>query len=1159
MKSYFTFYACLACSVLVATVAWAATPVDVSYSHRLIPHLDPPEPGFAEGGIVATFTAEGPVAPAFPDTTLVQINDRTFRYTFVWNETEVKIVDFIDDLGDTTHVEAWPELVYPFDPAAHTVPVVHVRTDSTHLWDPATGIYVWGENENCLQHGSVWERPAFWDFYAAGDDPVVSEPIGLRIHGGWSRNLDQKGLRFYFDGYGASNEIDYDFFGSEPTSFRRLIIRTCRYPVLAVNSHVGEGVFQDLGHLGSRFAFSVVYLNEEYWGVYNLRERIDAEFIEHTHDLAGDGYILMKDGDPVHGDGSVFYDFLGFFGEPADYTSHDWFVAAHNQVELTTYIDWLFINIFGASADNGFDDNSVQLKVGGDKWQFLAWDEDDLFNQQNLNSDHFRFYAAADEAEWNQFLPPVAWFGNWTPEIQQWATMFNSLMHNSEFKALFAHRVGELLATELSVTALNDRIDAIVATQAPELGMHFDRWGSSEAAYGYHVNAMRDWIGERHPIVLAQLEAFLEHFGVPVELSQFAATSIDDHVAVSWRTERESDNLGFVLYRSIGSPDAMAEIASYLTDPELIGQLDADTPTEYQFTDTTAASNQVNYYQLHHVNSDQEVTVHNWIESAWPLGWNGLVLNELMADNDTTVVDELGEFDDWFELYNGSGATIFLDGLYVTDDLALPTKHQLTGGLSIPSGGHFLLWADNDVEQGDRHCAFKLSEGGEALALFAPDGTTLVDSISFGRQLRDVTFQRYPDGEAPWTYGYYATPEAANAAPKLVRLLVINEVMPQNGTTVQDEAGDFDPWLEIYNPIPMDVAVGDLALTDEPLNPVKWPFPDAIIGGSGFLLVWADGETAEGSLHANFTLAADGGWLGLSEAESQEPIYAVVYPALESDIAWAQIPDGSENWLETSVATPGAANVGDEVPPLLFINEFLASNDNVNQDEMGDFEDWVEIYNPGPDPVQMGGLFLTDDLTHPTKWIFPEVELAPGDFLLVWCDEDETDGPLHASFKLSASGEEIGLFDRIEHGNGLIDSYTFGPQTTDISEGRQTDGGLPWVFFSSPTPGASNVSTTAVSVPGPASLALGANYPNPFNPSTTVTFTLPQPTQVHLTVHDLRGRLVAILVDARQAAGTHSAAWNGRDRHGRAAAAGVYLLQLQVEGEIRTGRMLLLK
>ncbi len=1160
MKTIFTFFACLVCTTLLVTVGWAATLVDVSYSNRMIPNIDPPEPGFPEGGIIVTFTADRPMEPAVPDTTLIRITDRIFRYTFVWNETEVKIVDFIDGAGDTTHVEAWPEPVYPFEPAAHTVPVVHVRTDSTHLWDPTTGIYVWGENENCLQHGSEWERPAFWEFYAGGDVPVISEPIGLRIHGGWSRTLDQKGLRFYFDGYGTGNEIDHDFFGSEPTSFRRLIIRTGRYPELAVNSIVGEGVFQDLGHLGSRFAFTVVYLNREYWGVYNLRERIDEEFIEHTHDLGGDGYILMKDGESVHGDGSEFYDFLGFFGEPADLTSHAWFASVDNQVDLTTYSDWLILNIFGASADNGFDDNSVQLKVGSAKWQFLAWDEDDLFTPENVNSDHFRFYSAADQAEWNQFLPPVAWFGIWTPEIQQWATMFNSLMHNSEFKALFADRVRELLATELSVMALNDRIDAVVAVQEPEIGMHFDRWsGGSEVQYASHINVVRAWIAQRHPIVLSQLEDFLDHFGVPVELSRFSATDADGHVAVTWRTERESGNLGFILYRSIGSPDAMVEIASYLTHPELVGQLNTDIPTDYQFTDTTAASNQVNFYQLHHVGSDQEVTVHDWIESAWPLSWNGLVLNELMADNDSTIADGMGEFDDWFELYNGSGATVFLDGLYVTDDPALPTKHQLTGGLTIPPGGHFLLWADNDLEQGDRHCGFKLGSGGEALALFAPDGATLVDSVGFGQQLPDVVFQRYPDGQTPWTYGYPATPEAVNAAPELVRLLVINEVMPSNGTTIQDEAGDFDPWLEIYNPLPVDVAVGNLALTDEPANPVKWIFPDTNIGGQGFLLVWADGETAEGPLHANFSLATGGGWLGLAETGSQESIHAVIYPAIELDVAWAQIPDGSGNWLTTSIATPGAANLASVAPPLLFINEFLASNNSVNQDEVGDFDDWTEIYNPGPDPVQMGGLFLTDDLADPVKWVFPEIELAPGDFLLVWCDNDETDGPLHASFKLGASGEEIGLFDRIENGNGLIDSYTFGAQTTDISEGRQIDGGLPWIFFASPTPGASNNDPSAVPAAGPTSLVLRANYPNPFNPSTTVTFTLPHSAQVRLAVHDLRGHLVAVLLDARKAAGTHSAVWDGFDRHGRAAAAGVYLLRLKVEGEVRTGRMVLLK
>jgi hypothetical protein len=94
---------------------------------------------------------------------------------------------------------------------------------------------------------------------------------------------------------------------------------------------------------------------------------------------------------------------------------------------------------------------------------------------------------------------------------------------------------------------------------------------------------------------------------------------------------------------------------------------------------------------------------------------------------------------------------------------------------------------------------------------------------------------------------------------------------------------------------------------------------------------------------------------------------------------------------------------------------------------------------------------------------------------------------------------------------------------------------------------------------GPTSLVLRPNYPNPFNPSTTVTFTLPHSAQVRLAVHDLRGRLVAVLLDARKAAGIHSAVWDGLDRHGRTAAAGVYLLQLKVAGEVRTGRMVLLK
>ncbi len=76
--------------------------------------------------------------------------------------------------------------------------------------------------------------------------------------------------------------------------------------------------------------------------------------------------------------------------------------------------------------------------------------------------------------------------------------------------------------------------------------------------------------------------------------------------------------------------------------------------------------------------------------------------------------------------------------------------------------------------------------------------------------------------------------------------------------------------------------------------------------------------------------------------------------------------------------------------------------------------------------------------------------------MLIWCDEDPQDGPLHASFKLSGGGEEIVLFADDAHANVPIDWITFGPQTPDISYGRKPDGAATWITFATPTPGRSN-------------------------------------------------------------------------------------------------------
>ncbi len=143
----------------------------------------------------------------------------------------------------------------------------------------------------------------------------------------------------------------------------------------------------------------------------------------------------------------------------------------------------------------------------------------------------------------------------------------------------------------------------------------------------------------------------------------------------------------------------------------------------------------------------------------------------------------------------------------------------------------------------------------------------------------------------------------------------------------------------------------------------------------------------------------------------------------------------------------------------LSINEFMADNGSTIADENGDYEDWIEIFNAGSSSVDIGGYYISDDLTNPTLWQIPSTDpsnttIPAGGFLLLWADKDTGDGSLHIDIKLGSGGEDIVLL--ASDGITVIDQLSFGPQSTDISYGRTLDGGIDFQLFTSPTPSSSN-------------------------------------------------------------------------------------------------------
>ncbi len=145
-----------------------------------------------------------------------------------------------------------------------------------------------------------------------------------------------------------------------------------------------------------------------------------------------------------------------------------------------------------------------------------------------------------------------------------------------------------------------------------------------------------------------------------------------------------------------------------------------------------------------------------------------VVINELMSSNNSTILDDFGDADDWVEIYNASNTAVNIGGLYLTDDEALPTKWQIptdfTSLTTIAVGGHLVIWLDAEPTEGTLHSTFKLSSSGEFLAIYANDGTTVIDSLTFGAIPTDVSFGRTPDAATTWTQMQPATPGTANEA-----------------------------------------------------------------------------------------------------------------------------------------------------------------------------------------------------------------------------------------------------------------------------------------------------------------------------------------------------------------------------------------------------------
>lgn len=337
----------------------------------------------------------------------------------------------------------------------------------------------------------------------------------------------------------------------------------------------------------------------------------------------------------------------------------------------------------------------------------------------------------------------------------------------------------------------------------------------------------------------------------------------------------------------------------------------------------------------------------------------------------------------------------------------------------------------------------------------------------------DVTFGLQLDAAYTGGVTAEATPGAANsvvATQPAFPTVWLNELQADNVNGATDNFGQHEPWVELYNPGTNAVSLAGCHLSASYTNLGQWAFPaTASVPAGGFLLVWCDNETNQSTasvFHAGFRLASGAGQVALSRTVSgtNQVLDYLTYNELPSNWTYGDVPDGQPFYrANLFYPTPGVTNNAASAPIVVYINEWMADNAATLADPTDNkFQDWFEIYNPGTNTVDLGGYYLTDDLTTPLKNQIPSnghYTVPPGGYLLVWADGEASQNStnvadLHVNFSLSKGGEAIGLFAA---DGTQIDAVVFGAQSTDISQGRFPDGGANLYFMNTPTPRLANV------------------------------------------------------------------------------------------------------
>jgi len=548
---------------------------------------------------------------------------------------------------------------------------------------------------------------------------------------------------------------------SDRESFQRIIVRASgddNYPGIDSSAHMRDIFIQKLANKNNlnldmrRGERCVVYVNGQFWGVYSIREKVsDSDYTKfyYGQDKYNIQYVMnwgntwaQYGGDQAISDWNAIRNFI----VNNNMSNLDNYQYATSQLDITSLVDYILINSFVVCTDWINWNTSVWrgLNPSGShkKWGFVLWDEDATFN-------HYINYTGVPNE--NPDAPPCYPEGINADPLGV-IDILNSLLDNEEFVQYYITRYMDLLNTAFQEDDMIALVEEIENSISFDMNHHFLRWGGYSLAWHANVNKIKHFIIDR-------IEYLPEGLNECYDLNGPYSVTLDIYPADAGRIKFNSLVIDNSDYPWTGNYHGGINM--------LIEVMEDNNFDHWEINNHVVADITSPDISLSLTQNDTIRAIFNEQNTS-----DILVINEFMADNETIIADEVGEYEDWIELYYNIPYTMSLNGYFLTDDLNNPSK-WIFPDIEISGEGYILIWADDDEEQGSMHTNFKLSNNGEQIGFFDPN-LNLIDQITFSEQSDDVSYGRVTDGSYSWQFFNQSTPNYSNSGEEPCQLGDLN-------------------------------------------------------------------------------------------------------------------------------------------------------------------------------------------------------------------------------------------------------------------------------------------------------------------------------------------------------------------------------------------------